>query len=98
MNPVRLFFWTVGLMLAARSGFAQTQKFVSHFPLEAPEAPAEVRAEARGELWQDAERGPVAGLKVFAREQSGAVWLGSDEGAARFDPRATHRWDRWQYF
>ena len=82
----------------ACSGFAQTQKFVSHFPIDAPAVPAEVRAETRGTPWQNAERGPVDGLKVFAREKSGAVWLGSDEGAARFDPHTRFRWDRWQYF
>ncbi|PYL00909.1 MAG: hypothetical protein DME19_03485 [Verrucomicrobia bacterium] len=98
MSPVRLLFWTIGLMLPACPGIAQTQKFSSHFPIEAPEVPAEVRAEARGTPWQNAERGPVNGLKAFALEKSGAVWLGSDEGAARFDPHAAFRWDRWQYF
>src|SRR5207248_1364691 len=28
----------------------------------------------------------------------GAVWLGGDQGAARFDSKAQSRWDRWQYF
>src|SRR5207237_8674146 len=96
--PVRLLFWTISLMLPACSGFAQTQKSVSHFPIEAPAVPAEVRGEARSLPWQNAERGPVEGLKVFAREKSGAVWLGSDEGAARFDAQASHPWERWQYF
>jgi hypothetical protein len=49
-------------------------------------------------LWQGKEQGPVPGLKIFAREKSGALWLGSNQGAAYFDPKATHRWDRWQYF
>ncbi|PYJ85644.1 MAG: hypothetical protein DME22_08340 [Verrucomicrobia bacterium] len=98
MSPVRLLFSTISLMLLACPGIAQTQKFVSHFPIEAPEVPAAVRAEARSVPWQDAERGPVDGLKIFAREKSGAIWLGSDLGAARFDPHAKFRWDRWQYF
>jgi hypothetical protein len=37
-------------------------------------------------------------LRVFAREKSGVVWLGGTQGAARFDPRAKDRWERWQYF
>src|SRR2546425_12445350 len=94
----RLFFWTLGLMLLTSPGSAQTQKFASHFPLDAPGVPAEVRADARGTLWQNAERGPVEGLRVFALEKSGAVWLGGDQGAARFDPKAGFRWDRWQYY
>ena len=85
-------------MLFACPGFAQTQKSAAHYRIDAPEVPAEVRADARGVAWQNPERGPVRDLKAFAREKSGAVWLGSDEGASRFDPNATFRWDRWQYF
>jgi hypothetical protein len=85
-------------MAACACGSAQTQKFATHYPLDAPEIPAAARAEARGELWQNDERGPVEGLRIFARESSGAVWLGGDRGAARFDARAKFRWDRWQYF
>ena len=77
---------------------AQTQKFASHFDLNAPAIHAEVRKEANGEPWQNPERGPGQGLKLFATEESGAVWLGSNEGAARFDRNANHGWDRWQYF
>jgi hypothetical protein len=77
---------------------AQTQKFGSQLELNFPSIPAEVRTEAAGKAWQNPERGPVEGLKWFAEEKSGAVWLGSAEGAARFDQKAKHRWDRWQYF
>ena len=86
------------LMAACDCGLAQTQKITTHFPADAPEVPAEARAEARGQLWQSQERAPVEGMSVFAHEKSGAVWLGGDEGAARFDARAQFRWDRWQYF
>ena len=44
------------------------------------------------------ERGPVPGLQLYAIEKNGAVWLGSRQGAARFDPMATDPWERWQYF
>src|SRR5687768_3235777 len=77
---------------------AQVQKFATHFSLGAPEIPAAVMKEAAGQPWTGDERGPVANLKVIATEKSGAVWLGSEEGAARFDAKASHRWDRWQYF
>ncbi len=77
---------------------AQTQKFASHFPFDATNVPASVKAIADGRPWLDKERGPVDGLMVFAQEKSGAVWLGGDQGAARFDRKAGHPWDRWQYF
>lgn len=77
---------------------AETQKFASHLKLDAAKVPATVRQEATPQSWENKERGPVAGLKVFAKEKSGALWLGSDQGAARFDPTGRHRWDRWQYF
>lgn len=88
----------LGLLLGVVSTQAQTQKFVSHFDPNAPVVPAAVLVEAAGKPWENPERGPVDGLKLFAEEKSGAVWLGSAEGAARFDKNATHRWDRWQYF
>lgn len=77
---------------------AQTQKFASQFPLDAREAPAALKTLVDGRPWLGKERGPVEGLMVFAQEKDGAVWLGGDQGAARFDRKADHRWDRWQYF
>ncbi len=77
---------------------AQTQKFAVHFPLDSTNLPAAVRTSADGKPWLGKERGPVEGLMVFAVEKGGAVWLGGDQGAARFDGRADHPWDRWQYF
>lgn len=76
----------------------QTQKFATQFPAGTPEAPAALKTLVDGKPWLGKERGPVEGLMVFAQEKSGAVWLGSDQGAARFDRKADHRWDRWQYF
>ena len=90
--------WIAGVVLSVAVAVGQTQKFASHFAVGNPGVPAEVRAEARGTPWENPERGPVEGLKVFAREKSGVVWLGGDDGAARFDPRADFRWNRWQYF
>src|SRR5262245_6716979 len=86
------------LVATCVGALAQTQKIATHFSLDAPESPREARAEARGDVWQNEERGPVDGLRLFAREKSGAIWLGGDQGAARFDKRAKVRWDRWQYF
>lgn len=77
---------------------AQTQKFATHFDEHAAEVPAQVRAEAKLKAWENAEPAPIQGMKLLARERSGAVWLGSAQGAARYDEFASHRWDRWQYF
>jgi hypothetical protein len=88
----------LGLALAlSMNAAADPQKLAQHFALDAPEVPAAVKADASAGPWTGSEPGPVPGLKVFARETSGAVWLGSEQGAARFDRRARHRWDRWQY-
>ncbi len=77
---------------------AQFQKFATQFPLGVTNVPAEVGAVRDGRPWLEKERGPVEGLMVFSQEKSGAVWLGGDQGAARFDRKADHPWDRWQYF
>ncbi len=97
-SAVRIFLPIAYLIAACSCALAQTQKIATHYPLDSPEIPSEVRAETRGELWQSNERGPVEGLRLFAREKSGAIWLGGDQGAARFDARAKFRWDRWHYF
>jgi hypothetical protein len=89
---------TLILLASTASLFAQTQKFASRFALDATNVPPAARNEASGRPWSGAEPGPVLNLREFAREKSGAIWLGSRNGAARFDPRAKHRWDRWQYF
>jgi hypothetical protein len=85
-------------VLDTEGAFAQTQKFATHYALDSPAVPAAVRSENPGEPWTGTEAGPVPGLKLFAREKSGALWLGSTQGVARFDRGAAHRWDRWQYF
>ncbi|HXG46400.1 MAG TPA: hypothetical protein VNO52_02155 [Methylomirabilota bacterium] len=89
-------FWAGGLLLCARG--AEFQKFASQFPLGAPEVPAAAMAQPAPRPWSGIEPAPVPGMVELARERSGAIWLGSTNGAARFDPRAKHRWDRWQYF
>ena len=75
---------------------APTQKFSVQYSLSHPAVPAAVKETPASQEWKG--KGPVPGLRQFAREKSGAVWLGSDDGAARFDPNGSHRWDRWQYF
>jgi len=87
-----------GLFLFCHVALAQTQKFVSHYPATAYEVPFRVREIPHPETWASEEPGPVPGLKMFAREKSGAVWLGGNQGAARVDSKTKHRWDRWQYF
>ncbi len=77
---------------------AQFQKIASQFRENSPDVPLPVRQKAEVRPWTGNETGPVPSLQVFAREKSGALWLGSTNGAARFDPGTTNRWDRWQYF
>ena len=86
------------VLLAAQLVSAPTQKFSTQFPLDDPAVPRPVLAEPTREKWSHAERGPVTNLQVFAREPEGTLWLGSEQGAARFDSKAPHPWDRWQYF
>jgi hypothetical protein len=74
------------------------QKLLTRFALGSSDIPSNVLEQSRPVAWDSAERGPVAGLKEFFRSVNGVIWLGGSAGAARFDPRATHRWDRWQYF
>ncbi len=90
--------WLFLLALLPILASAQTQKVATHFSVNAREIPAAVIRDADAQPWHGSESGPVANLKVFAREKSGAIWLGSPQGAARFDEKAKHRWDRWQYF
>ena len=79
---------------------AQTQKFATHFDATASQPPAAVKAQPHLKPWPGNQHdpGPVKNLLLYATEKSGALWLGSEQGAARFDPKARHRWDRWQYF
>ncbi len=77
---------------------AESQKIATFFSATSPDVPAALLRDAGAKPWQGKEAGPVSGLQVLAEEKSGVVWLGSKQGAARFDPRAPFRWDRWQYF
>jgi hypothetical protein len=95
-NMMRTSIWI--LCLLPLLAVAETQKFATQFPLDAATVPAAAKAIADGKPWLGTERGPVEGLMVFAQEKSGAVWLGGDQGAARFDRNATHPWERWHYF
>jgi hypothetical protein len=74
------------------------QKTVRFFSIDDPEVPAPLQSLVPGQPWTYPERGPVDSLRVFARTRDSVVWLGGPRGAARFDPEATERWERWQYF
>jgi hypothetical protein len=93
---MKTLFWI--LLLLPVLARAERQKFATHFALDAADVPPAVKAIGEGKPWLSKERGPVEGLMVFAKEKSGAVWLGGDQGAARFDRKSGWRWDRWQYF
>ena len=97
MRPFNVIFLLL-LTLILSPSLAQTQKFATHFTERNPAVPAALLQEPKTEAWTEADRGPVEGLQIYAHERSGAVWRGSQQGAARFDRRAAHRWDRWQYF
>jgi hypothetical protein len=86
------------LSFSLACAWADLQKSAMHFALDSPAVPVAVKPIVNGKPWLSKERGPVEGMILFAQERSGAVWLGSDQGAARFDSKASHRWDRWQYF
>ena len=74
------------------------QKTVTQYELSDTNVPPALREPASTSAWTHWDKGPVEGLKEYATTRNGIVWLGSDRGAARFDPQATHLWDRWQYF
>ena len=96
MKKTVLLILALGFGIA--QGSAQTQKVARHYPAHAPEIPPPVRQPAQPEAWSSPERTPVDGMILLARERSGAFWLASTQGAARFDPRTRERWERWQYF
>src|SRR5204863_5191823 len=75
----QLSLWSSILFLGASMAGAQFQKFASHLPLDVPALPAGLKQKADAPPWQGDEPGPVAGLKLFAREKSGPLWLGGDQ-------------------
>src|SRR5438552_3036348 len=97
-RPLCLFLVVLTGLTAMAVPQSSLQKSSTKFPTNSPVIPPALFAQVAGKPWQNPERGPVSGLKEFAREKSGAVWLGCDKGAARFDPSTTNQWDRWQYF
>ena len=84
--------------LTALSATGETQKFATHYSLDYDAIPTAVQQPGSSVPWRGTELGPVADLKVLDREHPGVLWMGGSQGAARFDPGAEHRWDRWQYF
>ncbi|MGD9635001.1 MAG: hypothetical protein AB7G28_17250 [Pirellulales bacterium] len=106
-GKVRLWFGTVLLLASVQHAAADPprpetaqypQKIATLFATDAAEVPSELRQAATPSPWTHWERGPVDGLQEFARTDSGVVWLGGQNGVARFDPQVAHSWDRWQYF
>lgn len=91
-------FFAASLCAAVLRAAGPGQKEVSFFPDSSTEIPAAARQEAKPSAWRGAEVPPTAGMAVFAIQKSGVQWLGGPDGAARFDPAASHPWDRWQYF
>lgn len=98
LSPSTILLTLSILFVGSGTAIGQTQKVVTHYSLGSAEVPTEVLEDAQPNIWEGDERGPVEDLMVYGTDRSGAVWLGSEEGAARFDPKASHRWDRWQYF
>src|SRR5437667_5649265 len=94
--------WLLHVLLAfsveLSSPGAGLQKICLRYSNDSEQVPLPVRQQSDPKLWLENEPGPVPGLKCFAREGSGAIWLGGEQGAARYDPHANNRWERWQYF
>ena len=74
------------------------QKRIERIPLDADGLPEAIMQQGSPTLWTNWEKGPVEGLELYLQLENGVCWLGGPQGAARFDPSATHLWDRWQYF
>ncbi len=91
-------FLIASCLLAAQTVSTPLQKFSRQFPLNATNVPKAVLASAQPSPWKGPEKGPVPGLQQYAQETQGVVWLGSEQGAARFNSRSSDPWDRWQYF
>jgi hypothetical protein len=88
----------LSLAMIPVAAIAFDQKITTRYALDSTQVPREILAGGQPTEWTADEPGPVPHLKEFARSKSGVVWLGGDQGAARFDPRGKHRWDHWQYF
>jgi hypothetical protein len=99
---VRKALWGALLMLVSQAIWSMPetylQKRVVRYSLQDPAVPKAVLREASSRPWTAADKGPVSNLYAMARESSGAVWLGSNQGAARFAPDERDPWERWHYF
>lgn len=74
------------------------QRIATSVVADDPQVPAELNLKTEPKSWDFWDQGPVEGLREYAKTSQGVVWLGSSQGVARFDPNASHHWDRWQYF
>ncbi len=106
---IRRFHWMPFLVIAVvgTHAGAQTaqpndakylQRIATFAVADDPQVPPELKVQADPKPWDYWDQGPVEGLRVYAKTASGVVWLGSNQGVARFDAAAAHPWDRWQYF
>ena len=74
------------------------QKIISRYTPDSPDIPPALLQSAQSTPYDYPETAPVADMLVYSTNEKGVLWLGSENGAARFDPQANHPWDRWQYF
>jgi hypothetical protein len=86
------------LLLCAANAAAFEQKIITRYSADDRAVPSAVRETAHPAAFESTETTPVADMRVYAKGDHGVLWLGSENGAARFDPYANHPWDRWQYF
>lgn len=96
---ILLVFGAVSIAVAQPTTHSFLQKSVNKYASDASQIPpAAFKSPANSEDWVHWDNGPVSDLKVATKTKTGIVWLKSEQGAARFDPAATHLWDRWHYF
>jgi hypothetical protein len=83
---------------ALPSAIALDQKIVTRYSLDDSSVPNGVKGGRTVTDWRLQEIGPVVDLEFHDKSKDGVVWLGSKQGAARYNPYEKHPWDRWQYF
>jgi hypothetical protein len=74
------------------------QKFASKYSLDDRSLPAALTNAAAPLKIETPPEAPLPNMRIFAREKTGALWLGSSEGAARIDIAAIDPWERCHYF
>ncbi len=96
---IPVFLLTPLVVLGQTTSHAFLQKQVVQYASDDAQIPARAfNANTAHKPWRHWDKGPVSNLMVVTETKSGITWLRSEQGAARFDPSATHLWDRWQHF